>query len=316
MPTLRTVETNMAQNDEALKLNLDLLEEKREQAAIREARSKAKNNDANHTKDGGKLGPKWEGPYQVTKALGRGAYKGTSMESSCRELGTSATSRNAIFMKGARRCISWRQFILALGLHTSKEIDTIGFGAYWSESARQIPDKGDLSAYWIWISYAGDFLGTAPSYTLIRDPMLRLCHRLIACSIARRRKKHGVMISGAAKDVPGVNEGAQADPAPVQATQQPPPHPAASRTMPYRLGRLEEEMQGLRQDVRSLRGIIERLLADQGRFSTWMISCMAQLMEDSGQTYQAFDGTFRGSSPVVFERRTRQRTGEASTSTA
>ncbi|GKA98970.1 hypothetical protein Tco_0826907 [Tanacetum coccineum] len=31
-----------------------------------------------------------------------------------------------------------------------------------------------------------DFLGTALSYTSIRDPMLRLCHRLIACSIAGR----------------------------------------------------------------------------------------------------------------------------------
>ncbi|GJX86840.1 hypothetical protein Tco_0337614 [Tanacetum coccineum] len=36
------------------------------------------------------------------------------------------------------------------------------------------------------ISYAGYFLGTAPSYTVIQDPILRLCHRLIACSIAGR----------------------------------------------------------------------------------------------------------------------------------
>ncbi|GJY33930.1 hypothetical protein Tco_0418399 [Tanacetum coccineum] len=42
MPTLRTVETNIVQNDEALEINLDLLEERREQEAIREARSKAK----------------------------------------------------------------------------------------------------------------------------------------------------------------------------------------------------------------------------------------------------------------------------------
>ncbi|GJU74886.1 hypothetical protein Tco_1266291 [Tanacetum coccineum] len=34
------------------------------------------------------------------------------------------------------------------------------------------------------ISSARDFLGTTPSYTLIRDPILRPCHRLIACSIA------------------------------------------------------------------------------------------------------------------------------------
>ncbi|GKF98024.1 hypothetical protein Tco_0293845, partial [Tanacetum coccineum] len=49
-----------------------------------------------------------------------------------------------------------------------------------------IPNKGDLSAYWIGISYAGDFLGTTTSYTSIRDPILRLCHRLITCSIAGR----------------------------------------------------------------------------------------------------------------------------------
>ncbi|GJU32859.1 reverse transcriptase domain-containing protein [Tanacetum coccineum] len=78
-------------------INLDLLEERREQAAIREAKSKAKmekyynskvrstsfkpgdlvyrNNDASCAKEVGKLGPKWEGPYEVTEALGRGAYK-------------------------------------------------------------------------------------------------------------------------------------------------------------------------------------------------------------------------------------------------
>nr|GEU69689.1 reverse transcriptase domain-containing protein [Tanacetum cinerariifolium] len=32
-------------------------------------------NDASHAVDGGKLGPKWEGPYEVTKALGNEAYK-------------------------------------------------------------------------------------------------------------------------------------------------------------------------------------------------------------------------------------------------
>ncbi|GJS77214.1 reverse transcriptase domain-containing protein [Tanacetum coccineum] len=42
MPTLRTVEVDLVQNDEALKINLDLLEERREQAVIREAKSKAK----------------------------------------------------------------------------------------------------------------------------------------------------------------------------------------------------------------------------------------------------------------------------------
>ncbi|GJR38368.1 hypothetical protein Tco_1214052 [Tanacetum coccineum] len=74
-----------------------MLEERRERAAIREAKSKAKmeiyynakvhntsfkpgdfvywNNDANQAEDIGMLGPKWEGPYEVVEALGKGTYK-------------------------------------------------------------------------------------------------------------------------------------------------------------------------------------------------------------------------------------------------
>nr|GEV99438.1 reverse transcriptase domain-containing protein [Tanacetum cinerariifolium] len=84
-------------NNEELLLNLDLLEERRERAAICEAKAKSKmtkyynakvrgvtfkpgdfvyhNNDASHAVASGKLGSKWEGPYEVTKALGNGAYK-------------------------------------------------------------------------------------------------------------------------------------------------------------------------------------------------------------------------------------------------
>ncbi|GJT08819.1 hypothetical protein Tco_0843281 [Tanacetum coccineum] len=58
-----------------------------------------------------------------------------------------------------------------------------------------------------------------------------------------------------------------------------------------RLGDLKEEVQGLHRKS-TLRGLVERSVTDQGRFSTWMISCMAQLMEASGQAYQAFNGTF------------------------
>ncbi|GKB87023.1 reverse transcriptase domain-containing protein [Tanacetum coccineum] len=42
MPTLRTAEVDLTGNDEALEINLDLIKEKREQAAIQEAKSKAK----------------------------------------------------------------------------------------------------------------------------------------------------------------------------------------------------------------------------------------------------------------------------------
>ncbi|GKC35388.1 hypothetical protein Tco_1047772, partial [Tanacetum coccineum] len=38
MPTIRIAEVDMVQNNEALEINLDLLEERREEAAIREAK--------------------------------------------------------------------------------------------------------------------------------------------------------------------------------------------------------------------------------------------------------------------------------------
>nr|GEV17168.1 reverse transcriptase domain-containing protein [Tanacetum cinerariifolium] len=97
MPTYRTVAVDVVNNDEELRLNLDLLEERRERAAVCEARAKSKmmkyynarvrgvafkpcdfvyrSNDDSHAVAGGKLGPKWEGPYEVTEALGNGAYK-------------------------------------------------------------------------------------------------------------------------------------------------------------------------------------------------------------------------------------------------
>ncbi|GKF38575.1 hypothetical protein Tco_0118636, partial [Tanacetum coccineum] len=37
-------------------------------------------NEASHVMDEGKLGPKWEGPYEVMEALGDGAYKLRSMD--------------------------------------------------------------------------------------------------------------------------------------------------------------------------------------------------------------------------------------------
>ncbi|GJZ83896.1 reverse transcriptase domain-containing protein [Tanacetum coccineum] len=71
MLTLRTAEVDMVQNNEALGINLDLLKERREQAAIYLG---YRSNDASRMDEVGKLGPRWEGPYEITEALGKGAY--------------------------------------------------------------------------------------------------------------------------------------------------------------------------------------------------------------------------------------------------
>ncbi|GJY07362.1 zinc finger, CCHC-type containing protein [Tanacetum coccineum] len=180
---------------------------------------------------------------------------------------------------GVRRRMSWREFILGMGLHTAQEIESVGF----------------------------DFLRFAPSYTYIRDPVQRLCHRLISYNISGRGKapekhakgrKSGAKLSerhfigrlahhfglvgddwawvaqGAERqlvaavaaprgveDASNIDEGTQAVPAPIHAP--PPLPPVAGKTMPQRFGRLEEEIRGLHQDIGNLRGLVERLMIDQ-----------------------------------------------------
>ncbi|GJY40920.1 reverse transcriptase domain-containing protein [Tanacetum coccineum] len=102
MPTYRTAVVDAVHNDEELRLNLDLLEERRECVAIREAKIKLKmtkyynarvrgvtfrpgdfvyrSNDASHATKRGKLGQKWEGPYEITEALGDRSYKLKSVD--------------------------------------------------------------------------------------------------------------------------------------------------------------------------------------------------------------------------------------------
>ncbi|GJY10339.1 hypothetical protein Tco_0378524 [Tanacetum coccineum] len=85
------------ENDEAFGNQLGTARRKREQAEIREAKSKRqmekyyntkvrnasfkpgdlvyRSNEASRVEDTGKLGPKWEDPYEVTEALGKGSYK-------------------------------------------------------------------------------------------------------------------------------------------------------------------------------------------------------------------------------------------------
>nr|GEX66602.1 hypothetical protein [Tanacetum cinerariifolium] len=156
-----------------------------------------------------------------------------------------------------------------IGLHTAEEIKLIGFDVYWAESTRQIPNKGDLSAYWIGISSAKDFLGTTPSYTSIRDLMLRDAHvadkgastipvpvqapqlpyptARLARTMAQRMgsdmalpprdKRHQYL-----RDAHVADKGASTIPVPKQAPQLPYPTARLARTMAQRLVRVEEDV--------------------------------------------------------------------------
>ncbi|XP_021993079.1 uncharacterized protein LOC110889824 [Helianthus annuus] len=96
LPAPRMIAMEKQDNERERRLDLDLLEERRENAAIAEARYKSKlekyynagvrvctfvpgdfvlrDNEASNAEKQGKLAPKWEGPYIVHEVLGKGAY--------------------------------------------------------------------------------------------------------------------------------------------------------------------------------------------------------------------------------------------------
>ncbi|XP_071713071.1 uncharacterized protein [Rutidosis leptorrhynchoides] len=96
VPTKRVQSFDESSNGEGLRANLDMLEERREIAAIREAMNKQKiskyydkrvkpmsfkvgeyvwcNNEASRVENTGKLGPNWEGPYEIIGTSATGSY--------------------------------------------------------------------------------------------------------------------------------------------------------------------------------------------------------------------------------------------------
>ncbi|XP_071687840.1 uncharacterized protein [Rutidosis leptorrhynchoides] len=96
VPTMRILSFDESSNSEELRENLNLVEESREMAAVKEAINKQRigsyynkrvqplsfqlddlvwrKNEASRAEDTGKLGSKWEGPYKVIGVSDTGAY--------------------------------------------------------------------------------------------------------------------------------------------------------------------------------------------------------------------------------------------------
>jgi polynucleotide 5'-kinase involved in rRNA processing len=96
LPSRRIQFPDVTSNDQELRLNLELLEGRREMAAIREAKYKRtleqhynaevrpqsfkvgeyvfRSNEASRSEPSGKLGPNWEGPYEIIEAHDKGSY--------------------------------------------------------------------------------------------------------------------------------------------------------------------------------------------------------------------------------------------------
>ncbi|GKF72315.1 hypothetical protein Tco_0208429, partial [Tanacetum coccineum] len=127
----------------------------------------------------------------------------------------------------------------------------------------------------------GHFIGCLTAhFGLVSDQGLRGLS-VVTCELPLIDLHELGRLNISAKDAPAVDEGAQADLAPVQAPQ---PMPPAPMTMQQRISRLEEEVQELRQSVVGLRGDVAQSITNQG------------------------------SSKLPYQRRTRRRTSDASTS--
>ncbi|GKB53485.1 hypothetical protein Tco_0904238 [Tanacetum coccineum] len=129
-------------------------------------------------------GVREEDPIRARRADLRARERGTS--SSDIKMGLDVADTLCFQLGRVMKRMTWRQFILALGLHYEEEMAEAGFGAYWYGSERVIPDKGDLRDYWMKILSDKDFLGPDHFYVYIRDHVRRLCHRMIAYSIFGR----------------------------------------------------------------------------------------------------------------------------------
>ncbi|GKB66531.1 hypothetical protein Tco_0927943 [Tanacetum coccineum] len=204
------------------------------------------------------------------------------------------------------RRMSWREFILALGLHSAEEMQTAGFRLYWTESARWIPDKGDMRDYWIGISSVGDFLGIAPSYTFIRDPMLRLCHRLIACSIAGKSQAPKKVLEIICF---GEEEGGFDIWRSVLSLKT--LRPGYLQDLLGRRGIQDEFLRRLRWHQEVVMRMRRCLILCHHRLGLRTVTSLTRLMDRAGVPYTRYS-----ESPVEYQRCTRQRTGEGNTSAA
>ncbi|GJR77462.1 hypothetical protein Tco_0089827 [Tanacetum coccineum] len=161
---------------------------------------------------------------------------------------------------------------------------------------------GDLSAYWVGISSAGDFLGTTPSYTSIRD-------RCLGSPGPERQPDAAAGALVDAGGAPDIDEGAQAILAPAQAPQ-PPLAAGPAQTMTQRLARVEEEVYEIQGTLGEQCEVMDAMARDLSRLTIWAVGGISQLLDSAGATYVRYSETH-----VPYQRRrVRQRTREASTS--
>ncbi|GJW37200.1 hypothetical protein Tco_0060120 [Tanacetum coccineum] len=162
----------------------------------------------------------WRGVAGVYEMSDTVIYLGT-VDTLCFQLG------------GAKRRMTWRQFILKLGLHTQQEMAEAGFGSYWARNRRKSAAR----------LLGGHFIGRlAMHFGQVSDEGLR------GLQGPKRQQAAAAGASKADKDGEVAEEVASEILAIAQAPPPPPPAPQ-SRTMSQRIERLKEDLHDLCHEV-------------------------------------------------------------------
>nr|GEW24047.1 hypothetical protein [Tanacetum cinerariifolium] len=193
--------------------------------------------------------------------------------------------------------VAKRQFILALGLHTKQEMAHARFGAYWYKSER--------------------------------DPVRRLCHRMISCTIFGRGQgpkkpstcsKHVKGRKSRARLSMGDFIGRLADHFAPRPERQPDAAADALKATKDVLDAAEgaqdvlppEEMREIRGELDGNQEVMDTMAIYLYKFTTWVADSISHLLDAARASYTWYSETL-----ISYQgRRVKQWTGEANTSAA
>ncbi|GKB31039.1 hypothetical protein Tco_0870440 [Tanacetum coccineum] len=198
---------------------------------------------------------------------------------------------------GARRMMTWRQFILALGLHTTEEMAEDGFEAHVEgrKSGARLFEGHFIRRLAAHFGLVSDEGLRGLSVITCELPMIDL-HEIVRLNICVRLGDTWAWVAPGLERQPAAAFGALE---------------LAEGAHDERLSMLEYEVHSLRGDMGEQRGVLDSMAHDFFRFTTWTITSLSRMIDRSGVRYTSYSD-----SPVPYQRRTRHKTDDANTSTA
>ncbi|GJQ94914.1 hypothetical protein Tco_0006053 [Tanacetum coccineum] len=224
----------------------------------------------------------------------------------------------------ARRRMSWREFILALGLHTGEEMESPSFARYpvmrlchrmmaHSIAGRsQAPEKvtvidlfylrgldvGSVNIPYLLARYLMRFAAGRKSGALISRGQFvaRLAEHF---GLLTEERLQGLTVIAPALPIIDMAElergaGGVAKEALVapgggdEDEEMPQAVPPLPRTQGERIARLEDEVHGMREALQGQREVLDSMAHDFFMFSTWIITSLTRLMDRAGVPYTRY----------------------------